>query len=160
MSDPYRSAAARPCPTCGHALTANAGTFVCDRGCGEWAIGEPFRAVRAADAVGELLTFEGFKDPTAKCPDCAATLDDRIWDEAVLRMCSRHGVWLEAWARPRFHRTVADKAERLQPAAGDLDDEAVRELAERLRTEGPSGLLHLARRLVALERRVNALETK
>ncbi len=160
MSDPYRSATTRPCPSCGSPLTANTGTFVCDRGCGEWAVGEPFRVTRAADAVGELLTFEGFKDPVAKCPDCTAKLDDRIWDEAVLRLCSRHGVWLESWARPQFHKTVATAAKRLQSAAGDLDDEAVHALAERLRTEGPSALLHLARRLIALERRVELLETK
>ena len=160
MSDPYRSAAARPCPACGTALTANAETFVCDRGCGEWAVGEALRVVRAADAVGELLTFEGFKDPIAKCPDCGGTLDDRIWGEAVLRLCGRHGVWLESWARPRFHKTVATEGERLQPAAGDLDDEAVHVLAERLRTEGPSALLHLARRIITLERRVEQLENK
>ena len=160
MSDPYRSAAARPCPACSNALTADDETFVCDRGCGEWAVGQALRVVRAADAVGELLTFEGFKDPTAKCPDGSGTLDDRIWGEAVLRLCSRHGVWLESWARPRFHRTVGSESERLQPAAGELDDESVLALAERLRTEGPSAWIHLARRIIALERRVEQLETE
>ena len=145
---------------CGNALSANAETFLCDRGCGEWVVGQALRAVRAAEAIGELLTFEGFKDPIAKCPDCADVLEDRIWGEAVLRMCSRHGVWLESWARPRFHKTLATERDRRNPVASDVDDEAVYALAERLRTDGPAALLHIARRNITLERRVEQLETK
>ncbi|MBA3456110.1 MAG: hypothetical protein H0T42_23630, partial [Deltaproteobacteria bacterium] len=126
------------------------------------------RTVRAADTIGELQTFEGFKDPTAKCPDCSGTLDDRIWGEAVFRLCRRHGVWLESWARARFHKTLAAATKRLQSAAADLgdgavhdlDDQAAYELADRLRAKDPSGLLDLARRIIALERRIELLESK
>lgn len=160
MSDPYRVAPTRPCPGCGEALAPADRTLLCDRGCGEWVIGEPLRVVLAAEAVGAVLSFEGFKDPVAKCPDCATLLDGQIWGNAVFRICRRHGVWLEAWARVRFHTTVATHGERLHRVSGDVDDQAVRDLADRLRSDDPNARLELARRIIELERRLERLEKR
>jgi len=157
MVDPYRSAPLRPCPSCNEPLVAHERTFLCDRGCGEWAT-EPVRVVLGAEAVGAVLSFEGFKDPSAKCPDCKTELDGRIWGDAVFRICRKHGVWLEGWARARFHKTVATHAEKLQRVATDVDDTDVRELAERL--ADPAARFEIARRLIALERRLAELERK
>lgn len=157
MTDPYRSAPVRACPSCGEPLVAHERSFLCDRGCGEWAL-DPMRVVAGAEAVGALLSFEGFKDPSAKCPDCGVELDGRIWGDAVFRMCRKHGVWLEGWARARFHKTVAIHAEKLQRVAIDVDDTDVRELAERL--ADPHARFEIARRLIALERRLAELERK
>ena len=150
MSDPYRSSATRPCPGCSAPLIAHDASFLCDRPCGEWlpVDHEELRALDLAGASGELLSFEGFK-AGAKCPDCAVELEGRIWDNAVFRRCSRHGVWLEDWARARFHTKVAAESPR---------ERAIVELAARMRTE--EGRVEIARRLIALERRVELLETK
>ena len=151
MSDPYRSAAPRPCPSCQAPLIAHHASFLCDRACGEWLDREhaSFRAVSLAHDSGELLSFEGFKDPTAKCPECAAELDGRIWNNAVFRRCARHGVWLEEWARARFHNQVAAASPR---------ERTIVDLAERMHTD--EGRLEIAHRLLALERRVELLENK
>ncbi|MFN0245864.1 MAG: hypothetical protein ACKV2T_03080 [Kofleriaceae bacterium] len=157
MTDPYRSAPRRVCPSCHETLVANGSTFLCDRGCGEWAM-DPLRVVLGAEAVGAVLSFEGFRDPSAKCPDCQIELDGRIWDDAVFRICRKHGVWLEGWARTRFHETIATQAEKLQRVATVVDDIDVRELAERL--ADPTARFEIARRLIALERRLAELEKK
>jgi Zn-finger nucleic acid-binding protein len=151
VSDPYRSASPLPCPSCKAPLIAREGSFLCDRACGEWLDREhaSLRAVSLANDSGELLSFEGFKDPIASCPECAAELEGRIWNNAVFRRCARHGVWLEEWARARFHKQVAAASPR---------ERTILELAERMRTD--EGRLEIARRLLALERRVELLENK
>jgi len=151
VSDPYRSAAPLPCPSCSAPLISHEGSFLCDRACGEWLDREhaSLRAVALAGDSGELLSFEGFKDPIAKCPECDDELEGRIWNNAVFRRCPRHGVWLEEWARARFHKQVAATSPR---------ERTIAELAERMRTD--EGRLEIARRLLALERRVELLETK
>lgn len=151
MSDPYRSATSRPCPSCNAPLIAHEASFLCDRACGEWLDGEhpSLRVVSQANDSGEVLSFEGFKDPIAKCPDCAGELEGRIWNNAVFRRCARHGVWLEEWARARFHKQIAAASPREQTIA---------ELAARMRTD--EGRVEVARRLLALERRIELLEKK
>jgi len=151
VSDPYRSATTRPCPSCNAPLIAHEASFLCDRACGEWLGGEhaALRAVSLATDSGELLSFEGFKDPVANCPECAAELEGRIWNNAVFRRCARHGVWLEEWARARFHKQVDAESPR---------ERTILELAERMRTD--EGRFEIARRLLALERRVELLEKK
>ncbi len=151
MTDPYRSAAPRPCPSCQAPLIAREDSLLCDNACGEWLDGDhpSLRAVALAAESHELLSFEGFKDPVAKCPECALELEGRIWNNAVFRRCERHGVWLEEWARARFHKQVA---------IASPVERAIAELAIRLRTD--EGRLEVARRLTALERRVELLEKK
>lgn len=151
MNDPYRSAAPRPCPSCQAPLIAREASFLCDGACGEWLDREhpSQRVVSFANDSGELLSFEGFKEPTAKCPECATELEGRIWNNAVFRRCPRHGVWLEEWARARFHKQVATESPR---------ERTIVELAERMRTD--EGRLEIAHRILALERRVELLENK
>ena len=151
MTDaPYRSAPARPCPGCNQPLTVQGSTFACSaRACGEWLPAALLRALVVAENTGEVLSFEGFRDPVARCPDCRHEMEGWIWSNAVFRRCTRHGVWLEMWARTAFHA---------QLAANDEREKVILALADSLGSA--DGRLELARRLISLERRVAELEKK
>lgn len=151
MSDPYRSQPSRPCPLCGMSLIQHDATYTCSKGCGEWLPQPLLRALTVAENVGEVLSFSGFKDAVAACPECRTEMEGWIWNNAVFRRCGRHGAWVEAWARTKFRANLA---------ADDEREKQIRELAERLRSDDPAGRLELARRILALERRVELLEKK
>lgn len=154
MSEPYRDGGSPYlCPRCGDPLLVSNGAQLCGRGCGEWIGIAALRDLSLGDELAgpNVRRRTSFAYVTGACVTCGRAMEARSWANALFEMCSAHGVWLDARFRPAFHQRLAEAAER---------ERAARELADRLAAATPADRLDMARRIVALERRVAELERR
>jgi hypothetical protein len=150
---PYRSSGGNlPCPRCGDALLLSGTSFVCGRDCGEWL--EP-SSLRDLPLGGDLGVRQeggpGAPPSPLSCPRCGRPLDARAWGYALFEQCAGHGVWLAARFRSAFH---------MQVAAAIEEEREITALAARIDAASPEGRRELARRILAIERRLAALERR
>jgi Zn-finger nucleic acid-binding protein len=145
VSAPYRDAAVQvACPRCGETLADNR-----DR-CGEW-IAMPDLEGIPLDELGKFDQVKPLRaEPMpATCPLCHHEMEPRFWSDALFDVCALHGVWVDDDHRDPFAARLASIRAR---------EREVDELAERLAT--PDGRREIARRLIALERRLSRLEVR
>lgn len=153
MSDPYREPGTPwACPRCSEPLLASDGPRPCRADCGEW---WPIELLRELELDRELdseaVARSSFAYVPGRCVTCGKPMEACSWSNTLLAQCPGHGVWLEARFRAAFHVVIDDWVER---------EREVRELADRLGEADDAGRRELARRLLALERRLAKLERR
>lgn len=150
MSGPYRDGDTPICPRCNEALLLGTGSSVCPRDCGEW-VDEAALAGLPLAELGSLRGAEQGARRHAKCARCRRDMGAREWDNAEVEVCTSHGVWIDTRYRAAFHGLVAETLER---------ERALQKMVDLLAASDPTSRRELARRLLAMERRLDRLERR
>lgn len=163
MSDPFRHDPTLQCPRCQGFLRRGGEGIVCDRNCGEWIDERGLQGL----SLDELGTADGKRrvDPIASCASCRRIMKPRSWGAALFDVCPRHGIWIDDWYRVAFRMRLSEALDQKRTAEKRAAEEAqeqadVEKLLQQLAESTEDGRRALARRVIAIERRLDKLEKK
>ena len=156
MSDPYRSASTEGCPECATPLLApdEHGVRACANNCGQWAASPVIdRRWGPAMAIRDDPRLRWRGKPPFACVVCRAPTRRRMQEQCTYYVCDEHGVWFHRDSLARFESLFAPTISAYRAGLARID--AMAALLGRVRDGDAAAIGELARRWVALERRVH-----
>ncbi|HEU0036587.1 MAG TPA: hypothetical protein VFQ53_38505 [Kofleriaceae bacterium] len=151
------------CPRCQGKLQVAADGLVCVQNCGEWLDERGLHGL-ALDQIGGPDTRRR-ADPIATCARCRRVMKPRSWGAALYDVCPAHGIWIDDWYRVAFRMRLAEALDHKRDVDRRAAEEAseaaaIDELAAKLADNTDEARRALARRVIAIERRLDKLEKK